>query len=1243
MFVVTVSCGRLLQVKILDALCHWKLDTCAEIHKHIATLQKENDNESIRRLFANAKRIRLSINFDPDHNSSAPPLLLPVKTSKTVAFSDDIEEHEKAKEEMRLDSVKLDKHEGDNLSKPKVESEFVTVQALKAEDEHGPAKTVKVEKLEMPSSSPAQEKLLVANVTVDVKKEDSTTVAPPPAAISKRMDISILCAGVPQSKEEVTKSGVHSSVQSNRFLQKQNGESLMTAHRAVQDVSPQPIVKKDTEALSDNGVKGCTPSSEQDLSSKSPRKGSVTQINEDNSGEHTHSSVVAIVGSKKRTIIDDDSSDSSSDTDITKATTDKNVNHQAATSPRPRKKRKASIENSNSAAGQGGEEKINASPKADQPKANGTAASPVLKVEASATDTPEPTSVPSKVAMDEKDVRPTASDAAMAAANKKADSSSPTKAKVGLTSNGTEEGSDRVEEIGKATSAVTPSGPTSTSPSDPAAAPEAFDITCESCKKCYDMRYLDPPLVERPSDEWRCFECLVNDARGWPRRRKTTPREPFSPRAGEESSSKKRSSSSKSRSGSSSSKKLKKSSSKSRSSSSSKKKNSHSSSSKRKSSSSKSSSSKKSSSSSSSKKHKKRKSSSSAHHHSSSHSHHHRRRHHSHYHHEEFAKLVRLFRERKEQRLGIEEARIKGDLQMAFDESPQGWRVASSTLDELRTLIQTLSGGSLEQDRLRGRLILILKDQEKLEEQRIKQQELAWNILPRRQSSRIAIGRMKNQSAQESDAEDGYSDDVENRRPGLRSRRSHSSTSDGVDDRQKHDRAWRARRRHQVSDDDMDLDDEEDEVDGTGVATAAAGNWIDWSLDLFSRPVDPELDGCPNYLSVINHPMDLGTIRSRVESSFYRDVELVWQNCRKFNAPDTMVVQFADLLSRLSRSMCIAAEKNGVDRMKDKGIGGDDESDHDSEDSISDASKAESRSSVNKAWTESSASESSESGDGDSSSDGDSDSDSHSRKRRPTRTSTKKPQTRSRSTRSSRASGSPSTRSSRSTPSRSSKKRPAPTSSSEEESSASEDDEVFSPVRNNRRRRSASMVDGKVDPPTEDEDSSADDSGSNHPPPQTGVPSPSPPPPPPPQTAQKRSKPRLIISDSSSSDDSSDSDDNSSSSSSSDSDGSDSDARPASKQPQPPPPSSADVPAPPPPSPPPPATSPDDNKPQVRSSPSYKTKSKNATEKKSTKASTGKPSSSYTPLLNSYLSPSSSSSSDFSSDDSESSGDSDSD
>lgn len=43
---------------------------------------------------------------------------------------------------------------------------------------------------------------------------------------------------------------------------------------------------------------------------------------------------------------------------------------------------------------------------------------------------------------------------------------------------------------------------------------------------------------------------------------------------------------------------------------------------------------------------------------------------------------------------------------------------------------------------------------------------------------------------------------------------------------------------------------------------------INWQ-ELFARPVDPELDGCPDYLAIIKHPMDLGTIRSRLQTQFY--------------------------------------------------------------------------------------------------------------------------------------------------------------------------------------------------------------------------------------------------------------------------------------------------------------------------------------------------------------------------------------
>ncbi|ETP47660.1 hypothetical protein F442_06437 [Phytophthora nicotianae P10297] len=1267
------------RVKILDALCHWKLDTCAEIHKHIANLQKENDNEGIKKLrageigtddkgvsywyfddgcwiyaedkprwqledrkpsyvveFASAKRIRLSINFDPDQDSSAPPLRLPVKS---VAFADEVKE-EKMKKEVAQCS-----------SDSKVKSESVSTETVKLETT---VELVKTEKEESTLVSVAKEVHVTTDETAAAVKEEASHAAQTPTA--RRMDINALCASVSPLSEEA--GALH---QSNGSIQTQ-GDDNVSKSAGLASVSitttrmesPRSPDKQEDTTLCD---KKATASNEEKTSSKSPGKESPVKIKEDNAGDHTHPSVVAIVGSKKRTIIDDDSSDS--DVDLSKETTDKKVESKAASSPPPRKKRKASIENTSNAAALSTDTIKDESMELVSTQLNGTTASQeshgdtqVSKGDAVAKETRPVVSKAGPVPTIVKDLSSPSSKV-----NAEAKEPSPSTAVPKDSSE--ETGNTEAKKPEDSASQVTPSGPASTSPTDPAAAPESFDITCESCKKCYDMRYVDPPLVERPTEEWRCFECLVNDARGWPRRRKSTPRETFSPRE-DESSSRRRSSSSKSRSGSSS-KKSKKSSSKSRSSSSSKKKSSHSSSSKRKSSSSKSSSSKKSSSS-SSKKHKKRKSSSSSHH--SSHGHH-RRRHH---YHAEFAKLVTLFRERQEQRLGIEEARINGDLQMAFDEAPQGWRVVSSTLDDLRALIESLSGGSLEQDRLRGRLILIMKEQEKQEEERRKQQELAWNILPRRQSSRIAIGRMKNQSTQESDVEDRYSDDDgENRRPGLRSRRS----PDGVDDRQKHDRAWRARRRHQGSDDE-DVEDEDDELDSNGVT---AGNWIDWSLlkgntralstvclalvnrllkeeaaELFSRPVDPGMDGCPNYLSVITHPIDLGTIRSRVEAKFYRkwelfkkDVELVWQNCRTFNAPDTLVVQFADTLSKLSRSMCIAAEKKGVDRMKDR-RSEDEESGNESEDIMSDASKAESRSSINKAWTESSASESSDSSDG-SSSDGDSDSDAASRKRRPSRSSSKKPQTRARSTKSSRTSRPANKRSSRSTRTRSSRKRSAPTSSSEDESSASED-AIFSPVRKNPRpsRASVSKSKDKVDPPTEDEDFSADDKAVNRPPPpQNGAPSPSPPPPPPPQVAQKRPKPRLIVSDSSSSD-SSDSDDNSSSSASSDSDGSDSDARPANK-PQPPPPSAAEAPAPPPPSPPPPAASPEDSKPPVRPSPSHKTKPKTAATQGKKKASpTAETGYTHSPaLLNSYLS-SSSSSSDFSSGDSDSSdGDSDSD
>ncbi|KAJ1963380.1 hypothetical protein GGI12_002084 [Dipsacomyces acuminosporus] len=64
----------------------------------------------------------------------------------------------------------------------------------------------------------------------------------------------------------------------------------------------------------------------------------------------------------------------------------------------------------------------------------------------------------------------------------------------------------------------------------------------------------------------------------------------------------------------------------------------------------------------------------------------------------------------------------------------------------------------------------------------------------------------------------------------------------------------------------------------------------------FLRPVDVILDGCPTYYDVIKHPMDLGTMRRKVDSGRYDDVDefkadmdKMLRNCYTFNPVGTPV------------------------------------------------------------------------------------------------------------------------------------------------------------------------------------------------------------------------------------------------------------------------------------------------------------------------------------------------------------------
>ncbi|XP_050209653.1 uncharacterized protein LOC126660288 isoform X2 [Mercurialis annua] len=59
----------------------------------------------------------------------------------------------------------------------------------------------------------------------------------------------------------------------------------------------------------------------------------------------------------------------------------------------------------------------------------------------------------------------------------------------------------------------------------------------------------------------------------------------------------------------------------------------------------------------------------------------------------------------------------------------------------------------------------------------------------------------------------------------------------------------------------------------------------------FNSPVDPVCQGLPDYFNVIDMPMDFGTICNNLENGVkymnsddvYKDVEYIWENCRKFN------------------------------------------------------------------------------------------------------------------------------------------------------------------------------------------------------------------------------------------------------------------------------------------------------------------------------------------------------------------------
>jgi hypothetical protein len=68
------------------------------------------------------------------------------------------------------------------------------------------------------------------------------------------------------------------------------------------------------------------------------------------------------------------------------------------------------------------------------------------------------------------------------------------------------------------------------------------------------------------------------------------------------------------------------------------------------------------------------------------------------------------------------------------------------------------------------------------------------------------------------------------------------------------------------------------------------------SSDVFKNPVDPVLDECPDYLTIVRFPMDLTTISRNLDENKYstiqqwkNDVQLVWSNAVLYHGANSLL------------------------------------------------------------------------------------------------------------------------------------------------------------------------------------------------------------------------------------------------------------------------------------------------------------------------------------------------------------------
>ena len=99
----------------------------------------------------------------------------------------------------------------------------------------------------------------------------------------------------------------------------------------------------------------------------------------------------------------------------------------------------------------------------------------------------------------------------------------------------------------------------------------------------------------------------------------------------------------------------------------------------------------------------------------------------------------------------------------------------------------------------------------------------------------------------------------------------------------------------------------------------------DKNSEPFREPVDYEGLNLFDYPQIIKHPMDLGTCKEKLLKGEYKifqelmdDLNLIWENCRKYNLQGSQIVKQANTLDKKMKSLIDKNFKNSKNSKNNK-------------------------------------------------------------------------------------------------------------------------------------------------------------------------------------------------------------------------------------------------------------------------------------------------------------------------------------